>query len=99
MSNFPENTNILESRRGLYMAWIRAHEGPDAPLVSVWIDPDMTAFEECCRGPVHDPSMTSAPVTGLNSHAVEQDECNQQEGSGEGSQPFLPASTNGPLTV
>lgn len=33
------------ARRGLYRVWIRAHEGENAPLISVWIDPAMRAFE------------------------------------------------------
>jgi hypothetical protein len=35
----------MVSRRGLYCVWICTHEGPHAPLVSVWIDPAMTSFE------------------------------------------------------
>ena len=41
--------NSFESfgaRQGLYRVWIRAHEGQHAPLVSIWIDPQMRAFEE-----------------------------------------------------
>jgi hypothetical protein len=42
------NTSTLPnfaSRRGLYRVWIRANEAENAPLVSVWIDPEMSAFE------------------------------------------------------
>ena len=31
---------------GLYCSWIRANDNPSAPLVSVWIDPQMRAFRE-----------------------------------------------------
>ena len=31
--------------QGLYRVWIRANEAQDAPLVSIWIDPEMRAFE------------------------------------------------------
>jgi hypothetical protein len=33
------------ARRGLYRVWIRAHEGENAALISVWIDPAMKAFD------------------------------------------------------
>jgi hypothetical protein len=33
---------------GLYQVWIRAGRGPNGPLVSVWIDPQMRAYE-CVR--------------------------------------------------
>lgn len=33
------------ARRGLYRVWIRAHEGENAALISLWIDPVMGAFE------------------------------------------------------
>jgi hypothetical protein len=33
------------ARRGLYRVWIRAHEGENAALISVWVDPAMRAFE------------------------------------------------------
>jgi hypothetical protein len=35
----------LEARQSLYCVWIAAIEQPNAPLVSVWIDPAMRAFE------------------------------------------------------
>jgi hypothetical protein len=33
------------ARRGLYRVWIRTHEGDNAALTSVWIDPAMRALE------------------------------------------------------
>jgi Carboxypeptidase regulatory-like domain len=46
MSNGINNFESFGARRGLYCVWIRAHEGQHAPLVSIWIDPQMRAFEE-----------------------------------------------------
>ena len=42
VTNMQEN---LEARQSLYCVWIRASEQRNAPLVSVWIDPAMSAFE------------------------------------------------------
>jgi len=33
------------TRQALYCVWIRANETPGAPLVSVWVDSEMRAFE------------------------------------------------------
>jgi hypothetical protein len=33
------------TRRALYCVWIRVNETPGAPLVSVWVDSEMRAFE------------------------------------------------------
>lgn len=33
------------TKQSLYCVWIRASETPGAPLVSVWIDSEMRAFE------------------------------------------------------
>jgi hypothetical protein len=45
MFNKINNFENVAARRGLYCVWICAHEGPHAPLVSVWIDPAITSFE------------------------------------------------------
>ena len=45
MFDFTSNLKILVPRKSLYCVWIRAHEGENAPLVSVWIDPSMMMFE------------------------------------------------------
>ena len=42
----------------LYCVWIRAHEGKDAPLIRVWIDPSMTMFDSQAR--VHEPDLAAA---------------------------------------
>ena len=38
--------NDVDARQPLYCVWIAANERPNAPLVSVWIDPAMRAFEQ-----------------------------------------------------
>jgi len=45
-------------KKSLYCVWIRAHEGENAPLIRVWIDPSMTMFESVAR--VHEPDMAAA---------------------------------------
>jgi hypothetical protein len=45
MKNFTNNHKNLDERQSLYCVWIAASEQPGAPLVSVWIDPAMRAFE------------------------------------------------------
>ena len=34
----------LSGRSSLYCVWIRVNDVPDAPLVALWIDPQMRAF-------------------------------------------------------
>jgi hypothetical protein len=45
-------------RASLYCVWIRAHEGENAPLIRVWIDPSMTMFDSQAR--VHEPDLAAA---------------------------------------
>jgi hypothetical protein len=45
MSDIISNFENATARRGLYRVWIRAHEGENAALICVWIDPAMRAFE------------------------------------------------------
>lgn len=44
-------------RQGLYCVWIRAHDGDDAPLIRVWIDPHMTMFES--RVKIHEEDLAA----------------------------------------
>jgi hypothetical protein len=50
--------NSSVPRPGLYCVWIRAREGEDAPLIQVWIDPSMAAFDS--QAPVHKPDRAGA---------------------------------------
>ena len=45
-------------RASLYCVWIRAHEGENAPLIRVWIDPTMSVFDSQAR--VHEPDLAAA---------------------------------------
>lgn len=45
-------------RPSLYCVWIRAHEGENAPLVRMWIDPGMTMFET--QATIHEPDLAAA---------------------------------------
>jgi len=43
------NLAKLNERRGLYRVWVPLHDDGKAPLISIWIDPTMTAIELCHR--------------------------------------------------
>jgi hypothetical protein len=58
MFDFITNRKAYVPRANLYCVWIRAHEGQDAPLIRVWIDPSMTMFESQAK--VHEPDIESA---------------------------------------
>jgi hypothetical protein len=50
-SNIKSTINFtkLNERRGLYRVWVPLHDDGKAPLISIWIDPAMTAIERCHR--------------------------------------------------
>lgn len=45
-------------RPSLYCVWIRVHEGENAALVRVWIDPGMSLFET--QVTIHEPDLAAA---------------------------------------
>jgi hypothetical protein len=45
MRNFINNCQNFATRPSLYCVWVPLHDDGRAPLVSIWIDPTMTAFE------------------------------------------------------
>jgi hypothetical protein len=45
-------------RPSLYCVWIRAHDGENAPLIRVWIDPSMSMFDSQAK--VHEPDLAAA---------------------------------------
>jgi hypothetical protein len=45
-------------RASLYCVWIRAHEGENAPLIRVWIDPSMSMFDSQAR--IYEPDLAAA---------------------------------------
>jgi hypothetical protein len=58
MFGLKKNPKNSAPRPSLYCVWIRAHEGEDAPLIRVWIDPSMTMFES--QTTVHQPDLEAA---------------------------------------
>jgi hypothetical protein len=45
-------------RLSLYCVWFRAHEGENAPLIRVWVDPSMSMFDSQAK--VHEPDLAAA---------------------------------------
>jgi hypothetical protein len=58
MFNFIINRKNSVPRPSLYCVWIRAHEGENAPLIRVWIDPSMSIFDSQAK--VHEPDLAAA---------------------------------------
>ena len=72
MDNVSKNINNtinftkLNERRGLYCVWVPLHDDGKAPLISIWIDPTMTAIERCHRD-------ESGELTAINEGAVSEE--------------------------
>jgi len=45
MANFVKNSENFTVRSGLYRVWVPLHDDGKLPLVAIWIDPTMSAFE------------------------------------------------------
>jgi hypothetical protein len=58
MFDFIINRKNSVPRASLYCVWIRAHEGQNAPLIRVWIDPSMSIFDSQAR--VHEADLAAA---------------------------------------
>ena len=58
MFDFIINSKNTAPRPSLYCIWIHAHEGENAPLIRVWIDPSMSMFESQAK--VHEPDLAAA---------------------------------------
>jgi hypothetical protein len=58
MFDFIINRKNSVPRPSLYCVWIRAHEGENAPLICVWIDPSMSVFDSQAK--VHEPDLEAA---------------------------------------
>ena len=69
MFDFVFNSKNAVPRASLYCVWIRAHEGENAPLIRVWIDPAMSEFESQAK--VHEPDLAAARAEEL---ALQADE-------------------------
>ena len=73
------NSESYVARGGLYRVWIRAREGQHPPLVSIWIDPTMKAFEP--RADENSSLLPVAPIVAAwgDREAGEQDELQERE--------------------
>jgi hypothetical protein len=45
MTNFISDAERFTARPGLYRVWVPLRDDGRVPLISIWIDPTMTAFE------------------------------------------------------
>ena len=71
MDNVSKNINntinfTINQRRGLYCVWVPLHDDGKAPLISIWIDPTMTAIEKYDRD-------ESGEFTAINEGAVSEE--------------------------
>jgi hypothetical protein len=64
MTNFIKNSVNFTERRGLYCVWVPAHNDGNAPLISIWIDPKMAAFDPC---------QESRELTGISGGTVSEE--------------------------
>jgi len=71
MFDFIFNRKNSVPRPSLYCVWIRAHEGENAPLIRVWIDPEMSMFDSQAK--VHEPDLASAQAETQSALAMEND--------------------------
>jgi hypothetical protein len=69
MLDFILNRKTAVPRPSLYCVWIRAHEGENAPLIQVWIDPSMTAFDSQAK--VNEADLGAARAEAEVGHASE----------------------------
>jgi len=58
MFDFILNRKNSVARPSIYCVWIRAHEGENAPLIRVWIDPSMSMFGSQAK--MHEPDFEAA---------------------------------------
>jgi hypothetical protein len=71
MFNFIFKRKGSVPRPSLYCVWIRAHEGENAPLIRVWIDPSMSMFDSQAK--VHEPDLAAARAEAQVALASEDD--------------------------
>jgi len=59
MTNFTKKSENVMTREGLYRVWVPMRDDGKAPLISIWIDPTMAAFERQQRHEDSSPSAVS----------------------------------------
>jgi hypothetical protein len=77
MPNFYNNFENLTPRPGLYRVWVPLHSDGKAPLISIWIDHRMTAFE--VQFP-QESTEISEPSEGALSEEIEGPRCSAAAG-------------------
>jgi len=74
MRNFANNFEKLIISRGLYRVWVPLHNDGKAPLISIWVDPSMGAFEPRGEKEACDSSQGQALLSGLTGQPGEEAE-------------------------
>jgi hypothetical protein len=74
MRNFANNFEELILRRGLYRVWVPLHDDGKAPLISIWVDPAMGAFEPRGEKKTCDRAPEQALLSGLTVQTGEEAE-------------------------
>jgi hypothetical protein len=80
MNNFTNNSAKFNDRKGLYCVWVPLHNDGKAPLISIWIDPTMAAF---------DPRQNNGELAGISEATTSEEiedhlECIAQMGGSAG---------------
>jgi hypothetical protein len=79
---------IISTASGLYCAWIPANETPNAPLVCIWIDPRMTAFESAWGAT--QPGFDTTPLTLHGAAGSVEEPTDEPPGTRISREPALP---------
>jgi len=64
MRNFVNIFEELILHRGLYRVWVPLHDDGKAPLISIWVDPAMGAFESRGEKKTCDRALAQAHLSG-----------------------------------
>lgn len=77
-NNVNNTTNVpkFNERRRLHRVWVPLHDDGKAPLISIWIDPELRAFEFCTeeKNPAEGAYTSFVPVQGAESSTVADSE-------------------------
>ncbi len=74
MRNFANNFEELIIHSGLYRVWVPLHNDGKAPLISIWVDPSMGAFEPRGEKKTCDRAPKQALLSGLTGQPGEEAE-------------------------
>ena len=62
MTNFTTNCRDFTTRSSLYRVWVPLHDDGKSPLISIWIDPYLRAFDSCADGKTLEHGMGTSSV-------------------------------------